>query len=797
MTISTQTRTAGPFTGTGLVVPYPFSFKIFQASDLFIAKTDASGNQTTWVLGGDYTVALNGDQNAAPGGVVTPLAALAVGSTISMTSNVPLTQGASLTNAGGFFPKTIEDALDRLTILMQQQGFVSSAQALRVPEIGGVPALANATSRAGNLLGFDSLGNPVAVAPVNGSAASLALSLASSAGATFVGWIRSATGAVVTTVANWLGWQPLSAFEFMTPAQIADVQAGTLTQDVTTALQAWATAGIGKRMRAPAGKYKHTAAINYGSGSTIEGDGIAATMFYTALDIEQVNAVAGAYNVTFKDIGFYNTFPVSNVAGPTPTGTIAIGSPQITAVSSVAGLYKGMAITGAGIPAGSFIRKFTTGPNVIYLGDSAGVAVNATANTAGLALTTQFRQGQTHFHAHVYNGGHWLFENCYFKSSFTDTDFSPNNHAGIWFDRASVSAYFINTVENCWVDHGQILMGTSDSNLKSNHVWANPFEYAVKLSAPNISVVGNNISAGVTYGGIWAKASATEPSGALNHDIVGNNIDGGDIWYTGYGLVLDGAQGIVLSGNRINGCFKAGLYANDTLAVASTGNTYFNNNRDGLGYSDIEISSTAGQTVGFAAIGNVFFQSSAQAPTLGYAIKEINNGFYPANCVYANNTVTLSANYQSPAFLIATPLSSGQYPKISGNAGGSTETESTANATTNQSTGTLTGCTTSPTASFIWSRQGNLITLLVPNLAGASNSVACTITGAIPAAILPNKAQLFPALIVISGNNLIGWIRIEVTGVITISANSASGAFANDGLGKGVNTCSITYQLLS
>ena len=206
MTINSTVRTAGPFTGTGLQAAYPFTFKVFQASDLLVARTDTGLVQSTLALSTDFTVVLNADQNAAPGGAVTLIVALPVGYALTLTSAVPPTQSASLTNAGGFFPRTIEDALDRNVILLQQLGF-NVSQAVRVPEIGGVGLLPAAAARSNNLLGFDSLGNPVAVAPVNGSAAALATDLTNSAlaakGAGQVGFAYGlAYGA--GTIGNWL-----------------------------------------------------------------------------------------------------------------------------------------------------------------------------------------------------------------------------------------------------------------------------------------------------------------------------------------------------------------------------------------------------------------------------------------------------------------------------------------------------------------------------------------------------------------------------------------------------------------
>lgn len=161
MTISTSTRTAGPFTGTGALVSYPFVFKVFQTSDVLVLQTDTALVQTTLALGANYTVILNSDQNTSPGGTVTPLTALPAGYLLNISSAVSSTQPASLTNAGGFFPKTIEDALDRLTILLQQfQIFNSLGQTLRVTDIGGVGALPSAGTRANKILSFDSTGAP-------------------------------------------------------------------------------------------------------------------------------------------------------------------------------------------------------------------------------------------------------------------------------------------------------------------------------------------------------------------------------------------------------------------------------------------------------------------------------------------------------------------------------------------------------------------------------------------------------------------------------------------------------------
>lgn len=237
MTIATSARTAGPYTGTGAVSVYPFSFKVFQGGDLLVTSTDTAGVISTLVLSSGYSVTLNADQDVSPGGTVNLTAALPSGYRLNISSAVSATQPVSLTNGGGFFPKVIEGALDRLTILLQQLGIVGLVQALRVPEIGGVPALPEVATRAGKLLGFDTNGNPAAIASASQDASGLALALLGQSGSSQVGFVQFGTGAVATTV-QAKSRQSVSVFDFMTAAQIADAQAGTLLLDCAAAFRA-------------------------------------------------------------------------------------------------------------------------------------------------------------------------------------------------------------------------------------------------------------------------------------------------------------------------------------------------------------------------------------------------------------------------------------------------------------------------------------------------------------------------------------------------------------------------------
>ena len=306
MTISSTVRTAGPYSGAGVASPLPFGFKVFQDTDILVQITRSDGSAEVLTLGTDYSVTLNGDQDANPGGwvsLVTPLAN--DGSSVQITSNVQPLQPQSITNQGGFYPKVIEGALDRLTILLQQQSYSAGvSQALRVPEFGVVQPLPSATDRANLLLGFDATGRPTVFAPASGSASDLAANLASTAsstkGAGQVGF-SSALNYPAGTVGRWMtdlagpsgagqvgilsGYasaiarllqgkldEICSVTDFMTAAQIADARSSTPSIDCTVAINKALAAA--QHVVVPSGvKPVISSTINVPAGSRLEFQG--------------------------------------------------------------------------------------------------------------------------------------------------------------------------------------------------------------------------------------------------------------------------------------------------------------------------------------------------------------------------------------------------------------------------------------------------------------------------------------------------------------------------------------------
>lgn len=170
MTISSTTRQAGPYAGNDVTTVFPFAFKVFAAADLLVAETDDTGSQTVLTLTTDYSVSLNPDQNIAPGGTVTRASALPTGYALLITSDLAALQPTSLTNAGGFYPRVINDSLDRVTILVQQL-LGGLSRALQLPYGETMTALPNAATRASKVLAFDADGAPTVVTPISAGAA--------------------------------------------------------------------------------------------------------------------------------------------------------------------------------------------------------------------------------------------------------------------------------------------------------------------------------------------------------------------------------------------------------------------------------------------------------------------------------------------------------------------------------------------------------------------------------------------------------------------------------------------------
>ena len=274
MTISTELRKAGPFTGNGATTAFPFSFKVFAATDVAVTVANTQGNESALALGADYAVALNADRDAAPGGTVTLAAPLASGHRLVVSSAVPNLQPTDITNNGGFYPRVIEDALDRHVAQIQQID-EKIGRALKVAVTSPLGDQALPSPVAGMLIGWnesnDGLKN---YAPIGGTL--LWQQLAAANGSSLVGFQQAGVGAVVRTVQERL-CEVISVKDF---GAIGDG-----SHDDSDAIQAaidFATADVNKRAAVfmPAGYYFIGKAIQLPNFVTVFGEADSGTIIY-------------------------------------------------------------------------------------------------------------------------------------------------------------------------------------------------------------------------------------------------------------------------------------------------------------------------------------------------------------------------------------------------------------------------------------------------------------------------------------------------------------------------------------
>lgn len=124
MTVSSQDRKTRQV-GDGSVTSFSFGFPVFSVDEISVIITDANGINTKLVqdAAGGFSVSLTGSAPSA-GTVTYPIDAagsvLTSSEHITIIRTVDAEQGLDLTNAGAFRAQSIENALDKLTMLFQQ-----------------------------------------------------------------------------------------------------------------------------------------------------------------------------------------------------------------------------------------------------------------------------------------------------------------------------------------------------------------------------------------------------------------------------------------------------------------------------------------------------------------------------------------------------------------------------------------------------------------------------------------------------------------------------------------------------
>lgn len=194
MTVNTATATAS-YTGNGVTSIFAVPFYFLLDTDLKVSRKTAAGAVSTLTLNSDYT--LTGAGNTT-GGSITTIPALAAADQIFIQRNVTAIQQTAYPSNSVFPSASHEQALDRLTMLVQQLQTSDSFTLTRDPlgsayDIGG-----NRLTNAATAVDPQDVPNLVQVQGLVVAGASPAL--AGDNGSALVGFKQAGTGASSRTV---------------------------------------------------------------------------------------------------------------------------------------------------------------------------------------------------------------------------------------------------------------------------------------------------------------------------------------------------------------------------------------------------------------------------------------------------------------------------------------------------------------------------------------------------------------------------------------------------------------------
>ncbi len=361
MTIQNTTiRKAGPSQGNGVTTVFPFTFKVFTTADILVTYLDTLAVESVLVLTTNYTVSLNADQNTSPGGSVTLLVAPATATYITLTSQVTNTQNLSLTNSGGFYPSSINDALDRTVIQIQQLAEIVSRSA--VVSLSGI----GAQNPASLVFGINALGMPILSVLANIALTAVSSFMGSLLGLTTPAAVQTALS--VPSVANLAAEAATraaadSALQLQMQSISASVAASSLTATLSPTSLTFRNATLSNGAPVSA---TIASAISVIVPSTVTLATYSAQQSRIVL-IALYNGGTPVLGVT-STVGGENldetTLMTTTAIGTTCafTGVIAVTTGILTLSATGTGtLALGMSITGTGVPSGTYVKALLTG----------------------------------------------------------------------------------------------------------------------------------------------------------------------------------------------------------------------------------------------------------------------------------------------------------------------------------------------------------------------------------------------------------------------------------------------------
>lgn len=206
MTLSTTTNRVS-YTGNGVTTAFSFPYYFLADADLTVVLvTISTGAESTLVLNTDYTITGAG---SPAGGTVTTTTAYSSSYNVVIYRNPALTQSADFVENQALPAATLEQGLDRATMIDQRTRELVG-RSIRQPEgdTTDIDYLPPKVTRASKYLAFDADGDPIATAgtadatPVSAFMATVLDDTTASAARTTLGLGTAAVAATGTSTGN-------------------------------------------------------------------------------------------------------------------------------------------------------------------------------------------------------------------------------------------------------------------------------------------------------------------------------------------------------------------------------------------------------------------------------------------------------------------------------------------------------------------------------------------------------------------------------------------------------------------
>jgi len=149
-TVSTET-TKVTYTCNGTATTYAYPFKVLATSDLLVVKRTGS-TETTLAYTTDYTV--TGAGGSSGNVVLTAGSKCASGYSLTILRNVPITQLTDYVDGEAFSAESLETALDKATLLLQQQK-EQIGRSPKLPTTSTITDIALPNPTANNYIGWN------------------------------------------------------------------------------------------------------------------------------------------------------------------------------------------------------------------------------------------------------------------------------------------------------------------------------------------------------------------------------------------------------------------------------------------------------------------------------------------------------------------------------------------------------------------------------------------------------------------------------------------------------------------